>query len=56
MTISVYFYNDDIPRPTEPVNRVFNADNPTVWDTGVNIQNLEDSSMQLGVLNVTTLK
>ena len=37
------FYIADMPRPTEPVQRVCYADDLTVWDTGVNIPDLNDS-------------
>ena len=37
------FYIDDMPRPTEPVKRLCYADDITVWATGVNIPDLEDS-------------
>ena len=32
-----------MPRPTEPIKRVCNADDLTVWATGVKIPDLEDS-------------
>ena len=37
------FYIADMLRPTEQVKRVFYADDLTVWATGVNIPDLEDS-------------
>ena len=37
------FYITDMPTPTEPVKRVCYADNLTVWATGVNISDMEDS-------------
>ena len=37
------FYIADIPTPTEPVKRVCYADDLTVWVTGVNIPDMEDS-------------
>ena len=37
------FYIADMPRPTEPVKRVCNADDITVWATGVKSPDLEDS-------------
>ena len=37
------FYIADMPRPTEPVNRVCYADDITVWDTWVKIPDLDDS-------------
>ena len=37
------FYIADIPTPTEPVKRVCYADDLTVWATGVNIPDMEDS-------------
>ena len=38
-----YYYIADMPRPTEQVKRVFYADDLTVWATGVQIPDLEDS-------------
>ena len=35
------FYLADIPRPTEPVNRICYADDITVWASGVKIPELE---------------
>ena len=37
------FYIADMPTPTEPVKRVCYADDLTVWATGVNIPDMEDS-------------
>ena len=37
------FYIPDMQRPTEPVKRVWCADDLTVWATGVKIPDLEDS-------------
>ena len=37
------FYIADMPTPTEPVKRVCYADDLTVWPTGVNIPDMEDS-------------
>ena len=37
------FYIADMPMPTEPVKRVCYADDLTVWATGVNIPDMEDS-------------
>ena len=37
------FYIADIPTPTEPVKRFCYADELTVWATGVNIPDMEDS-------------
>ena len=37
------FYITDMPTPTEPVKRVCYADDLTVWATGVNIPDMEDS-------------
>ena len=36
-------YIADMPRPTEPVKRVFYADDLTMWATGAKIPGLEDS-------------
>ena len=35
------FYIADMPRPTEPVRRIFYADDITVWASGVKISELE---------------
>ena len=35
------FYIADMPRPTDPVKRVYYADDLTVWASGVNIPDLE---------------
>ena len=37
------FYITDTPRPAKPVKRVCYADDLTVWATGVNIPDMEDS-------------
>ena len=37
------FYIADMPIPTKPVKRVWNADDLTVWTSGVNIPDLEVS-------------
>ena len=37
------YYIADVPTPTEPVKRVCYADDLTVWATGVNIPDMEDS-------------
>ena len=37
------FYIANMPTPTEPVKRVCYADDLTVWATGVNIPDMEDS-------------
>ena len=37
------FYIADMPTPTEPVKRVCYADDLTVWATGVNIPDMDDS-------------
>ena len=37
------YYIADMPTPTEPVKRVCYADDLTVWATGVNIPDMEDS-------------
>ena len=37
------FYIADMPTPTEPVKRVCYADDLTVWATGANIPDMEDS-------------
>ena len=37
------FYIADMPTPTEPVKRICYADDLTVWATGVNIPDMEDS-------------
>ena len=39
----VSFYIAIMPRPTDPVKRVFHADDLAVWASGVNIQDLEVS-------------
>ena len=39
----ISFYRADMPTPTEPVKRVCYADDLTVWATGVNIPDMEDS-------------
>ena len=41
------FYIADMPRPTEPVNRVCYADDVTVWATGVKIPHLEEITAYL---------
>ena len=40
-TLFSFFYLADMPRPTEPVKRICNADGITVWASGVKIPELE---------------
>ena len=50
------FYIADMPRPTEPVKRVCYADDITVWPTGIEIPDLEDSvnSYLEEIINIIT--
>ena len=41
------FYIADMPRPTEPVRRIYYADDITVWASGVKISELEQTSKYL---------